>query len=111
MEVHYTIKNNVALFHVTGQFGYGDEKRLIDIGIKTIDSGARIMALDTTKLDYVNSIGVAALFSMVRFADDNNCEFVVFGMNRNVEMVLQKVFEKDYVPLLTEEEFTRKYLT
>ena len=111
MEVHCTIKNEVALFHLTGQFGYGDEKRLTDIGIDVIDNGARILAVDTTKLDYVNSIGVATLFSMVRFADDNNCEFVIYGMNRNVEMVLQKVFEKDYVPLLTEDEFKRKYLT
>ncbi|HQO01938.1 MAG TPA: STAS domain-containing protein [Spirochaetota bacterium] len=111
MEAHFSIRNDIAIFHVTGQFGYGDEKRLVDIGIKVIDSGARILAVDTTKLDYVNSLGVAALFSMVRFADDNNCEFVIYGMNRNVEMVLQKVFEKDYVPLLTEEAFTSKYLS
>jgi anti-anti-sigma regulatory factor len=111
MEAHFSIRNDIAIFHITGQFGYGDEKRLVDIGIKVIDSGARILAVDTTKLDYVNSLGVAALFSMVRFADDNNCEFVIFGMNRNVEMVLQKVFEKDYVPLLTEDDFTSKYLS
>ena len=111
MEAHFSIRNDIAIFHVTGQFGYGDEKRLVDIGTKVIDSGARILAVDTTKLDYVNSLGVAALFSMVRFADDNNCEFVIYGMNRNVEMVLQKVFEKDYVPLLTEEAFTSKYLS
>jgi len=43
-------------------------------------------------------------------ANEQGCEFVIYGMNPGVMSVLEKVFSSDLVPLLTEEEFMRKYL-
>ena len=111
MEASYSVVKGVGVIHVSGQFGYSDEKRLSEMVDALASDGAPVIAVDTTRLDYVNSLGVGSFFSMMRRADELNCEFVVYGMNPNVLMVLEKVFEKEMVPLLTVEDFNSKYLT
>jgi anti-anti-sigma factor len=111
MEASYSIVKGIGVIHVSGQFGYSDEKRLTDMIDTLASEGVPVIAVDTTRLDYVNSLGVGAFFSMMRRADELSCEFVVYGMNPNVLMVLEKVFEKELVPLLTVDDFNGKYLT
>jgi anti-anti-sigma factor len=111
MDMQYSITGGVAIIKLTGQFGYSDEKRLSDISTEIIGQSPSTIAIDVSRVDYVNSIGIAALFVVMKSADDINSEFVIFGMNQNVMVILEKVFENDFVPLLSEEDFKRKYLS
>ncbi len=111
MDMQYSMEGDVAVIRLSGQFGYGDEKRLTDMAEQVAEASPSTIAIDVTRVDYVNSIGIAALFTAMKAADDINSEFVIFGMNQNVVVILEKVFENDFVPLLTEEEFRKKYLT
>ncbi|HPA72724.1 MAG: STAS domain-containing protein [Spirochaetes bacterium] len=111
MDIQHTLRGDVAVIHLVGQFGYSDEKRLTDLAGTIAEKTPSTIAVDVSKVDYVNSIGIASLFAVMKAADDINSEFVIFGMNQNVMVILEKVFENDFVPLLSEEEFTRKYLS
>ena len=48
---------------------------------------------------------MAALLSMLKMADEKRIDFVIFAMNQKIQILLEKVFARNYVPLLTEEEF------
>lgn len=111
MDIRHTVKNRVAILHLSGQFGYSDEKRLADLTESLIKDNPSVVAIDATKIDYINSIGVAALFGILKIVDEVGAEFVVFGANANTTVILEKVFENDFVPILSEEEFKRKYLS
>jgi len=111
MDLQHSMKGTVAVIHLTGQFGYSDEKRLTDLAGQIAEKTPSAIAVDVSRVDYVNSIGIAALFAVMKAADDINSEFVIYGMNQNVMVILEKVFENDFVPLLSEEEFRRKYLS
>jgi anti-anti-sigma factor len=110
MEVRTTTEKNAGILHVSGQFGYGDEKRLADLGKTLASQGAEVIAIDATGLDYINSLGVAALLALMKVTDEHNCEYVVYGMKKSVELIVQKVFENEYVPMLSAEEFRRRFL-
>ncbi len=111
MDIKYTIKESVAILHLSGQFGYSDEKRLADSTEEVMKHAPSTVAVDASKMDYINSIGVAALFGVLKIADEAGAEFVIYGANANATIILEKVFENDFVPILSEEEFTRKYLS
>ena len=111
MDIQHSMRGEVAIIQLAGQFGYSDEKRLTDAAGELAEKTPSTIAIDVSRVDYVNSIGIAALFAVMKAADDINSEFVIFGMNQNVMVILEKVFENDFVPLLSEEEFKRKYLS
>lgn len=111
MDIQHSMRGEVAIIQLAGQFGYSDEKRLTDVSGELAEKTPSTIAIDVSRVDYVNSIGIAALFAVMKAADDINSEFVIFGMNQNVMVILEKVFENDFVPLLSEEEFKRKYLS
>lgn len=111
MDIRHTVQNKVVILHLSGQFGYSDEKRLADLTESLIKDGPSVVAIDATKIDYVNSIGVAALFGVLKIVDEIGAEFVIFGANSNTTIILEKVFENDFVPILGEDEFKRKYLS
>ncbi len=111
MDIRHTIQNGVAILHLSGQFGYSDEKRLADLTESLIKNNPAVVAIDATKIDYVNSIGVAALFGILKIVDEVGAEFVIFGANSNTSVIVKKIFENDFVPILSEEEFKRKYLS
>ncbi len=111
MDIRHSLKNRVAILHLSGQFGYSDEKRLADITESLVKETPSVIAIDATKVDYVNSIGVAALFGILKIVDEAGAEFVIFGANANTTVILEKVFENDFVPILSEEEFNKKYLS
>ncbi len=111
MDIRHSLKNGVAILHLSGQFGYSDEKRLSDLTESLIKDNPSVLAIDATKIDYVNSIGVAALFGILKIVDEMGAQFVIFGANTNTTVILEKVFENDFVPILSEEEFNKKYLS
>ncbi len=110
MEIHTTRSGNTSIIALDGQFSYGDDKRLTDLTVRCADEGATVIAVDVSRLNYLSSSGIAAILGMLKAADEKKSEFVLFGMNQKVTLIMEKVFSHDFVPLLTEEEFKRKYL-
>ena len=110
MEISYSTKKNVIIIHLTGLFEYHDETKVSNLINERIREKPSAIAIDLTGVDTINSSGVAALLSILKAADENRIDFVLYGMNPKVLMLLEKVFSRDFVPLLTEEEFTERYL-
>ncbi|MCX7679437.1 MAG: STAS domain-containing protein [Spirochaetes bacterium] len=111
MEIKHTINNNVGILHLVGQFAYGDEKRISDIATEILQQPLSVLAIDVSRVENINSIGVASLFSVLKIVDEYGVDFVIYGAKANVSLILDKVFENDFVPILTEEEFTRRFLS
>lgn len=110
MEISYSTKKNIIIIHLTGLFEYHDETKVTNLINERIREKPSAIAIDLTRVDTINSSGVAALLSILKAADEGRIDFVLYGMNSKVLMLLEKVFSRDFVPLLTEEEFTERYL-
>jgi anti-anti-sigma factor len=110
MDISYQKQGGILTFHFSGLFEYQDESKLDHLCKNIISENPETVAIDMTKIESINSAGVAAMLSMLRIVDEKKIDFVIFGMNQRVQLVLEKVFIHDYIPLLSEEEFREKYL-
>ncbi len=111
MEIVYSKNKNVAIININGHFDYGDDKHLVDTAASIANQSLSAIAIDVSKLESINSIGIASLYSIMKIADEVGCEYVIFGLNQKLTSILGKVFINNYVPLLTEEDFKIKYLS
>lgn len=110
MDVSYQKTGGVLTFHFSGLFEYHDEAKLNHLSRNIMSENPETVAIDMTRIESINSAGVAALISMLRIVDEQKINFVIFGMNQKVQLLLEKAFTHDFIPLLSEEEFREKYL-
>ncbi len=109
MEISYVKNPNVMIIHLTGLFEYHDEAKIINFIRERIKEAPTTIAFNLVKVDTINSAGIAALLSALKIADENGINFLLYGMNQKVLMLLEKVFSRDFVQLLTEEEFRERF--
>jgi anti-anti-sigma factor len=102
-------KGKLLILRLSGVFEYSDEARVSSLLRDNFSAEISTIAVDLTNIDTINSSGVATILTLLRMSDDKKIEFVLYGMNQKVLMLLEKVFTNDYVPLLTEEEFAARY--
>lgn len=110
MEITRSAAKNVAIIHLSGLFEYHDEAKLLSAMRESVGSRPDIVAIDLAGVDNLNSACMAALLNMLKISDEARIQFMLYGMNSRVHMLIEKVFSRDYVPLLTTEEFTERYL-
>ncbi|HNV48905.1 MAG TPA: STAS domain-containing protein [Spirochaetota bacterium] len=110
MDIRNTKSGKTVIAHLSGQFTYSDDKKFMDTARELVLDQPLTLAIDVSGLPHVNSTLIAAFLAILKMANEQGCEFVIYGMNPGVMSVLEKVFSSDLVPLLTEEEFMRKYL-
>jgi anti-anti-sigma factor len=109
MDISYSKKPNVLIIYLAGLFEYHDEAKIINFMHERVKEAPSTIAVDLTRVDTINSAGIAALLSILRIADENRINFVLYGMNQKVLLLLEKVFSRDFVPLLSEEEFRDRF--
>lgn len=110
MDVSYTKKGDLIVVHFSGFFEYYDEGKLVSFVQARVAEKPRIIAMDLTRVDTINSSGIATMLTILKMVDESRIDFLFYGMNQKVLLLLEKVFSNDFVPLLTEEEFKEKYL-
>ncbi len=110
MLVNYTKSGKVLVFHLSGLFEFHDEAKLMSAMREKLDDNLSVIGVDLMHVENLNSAAMAALLSMLKMADEKRIDFVIFAMNQKIQILLEKVFARNYVPLLTEEEFRSRYL-
>ncbi|HNU90462.1 MAG TPA: STAS domain-containing protein [Spirochaetota bacterium] len=110
MEISRSTAKNVEIIHLSGLFEYHDEAKLLAAMRQSVEIRPDLIALDLAGVDNLNSACMAALLNMLKIADEARIHFVLYGMNSRVHLLIEKVFSRDFVPLLTTKEFTERYL-
>ncbi|HSV97414.1 MAG TPA: STAS domain-containing protein [Spirochaetota bacterium] len=110
MEITRSTGRKVAIIHLSGIFEYHDESKLLTAMRHSVEEAPDLVAIDLAGVDNLNSACMAALLSMLKIADEARLHFILYGMNARVHMLIEKVFSRDYVPLLSTEEFAERYL-
>ncbi len=110
--MHLTLEKKGTLFIIllTGTGEYGDEIRLPNLIQKLLNENPSTIALSLTGMDTLNSAAMAAVLNALKVTDRSTIELLLYGANQNVSMLLEKVFLKEYVPILSEVEFNERYL-
>jgi anti-anti-sigma factor len=110
MDITTSRAGTVCIIHLSGLFEYPDEAKLVNTVQAAIESAPSTIGIDMLRIDTINSSGIATLITTLKLADEAKIDFLLFGMNAKVLLLLEKVFARDFVPLLTEEEFNARYL-
>ncbi len=110
MEISQSTIRNISIIHLSGLFEYHDESKLMTAMRRSVGEGPDIVAIDLAGVDNLNSACMAALLNMLKIADEARQQFMLYGMNTRVHTLIEKVFSRDYVPLLSTEEFNERYL-
>jgi anti-anti-sigma regulatory factor len=83
----------------------------VDTASSIAEEDLSAIAVDVSKLESINSLGIASLYSIMKIADETGCEYVIYGLSQKMQSILGKVFVNNYVPLLSEDDFRSKYLS
>ena len=110
--MHLSLEKRGTLFiiELTGTGEYGDEIKLPNYIEKSLRDNPSTIALNLCGMDTLNSAAMAAVLNALKVTDISTVELILFGANQNISMLLEKVFLKEYIPILSEEEFTEQYL-
>ncbi|HMB19640.1 MAG TPA: STAS domain-containing protein [Spirochaetota bacterium] len=110
--MHLTLEKKGTLYIIllSGTGEYGDEIRLPDLIHKVLHENPTTIALSLAGMDTLNSAAMAAVLNALKVTDSTTIELLLYGANQNVSMLLEKVFLKEYVPILSEDEFNERYL-
>lgn len=110
--MHLSLEKRGTLFiiELTGTGEYGDEIKLPNYIEKIMHNNPSTIALSLAGMDTLNSAAMAAVLNALKITDTSTVDLLLFGANQNISMLLEKVFLKEYVPVLSEEEFTERYL-
>lgn len=55
------------------------------------------LILDLSELKYINSVGLAIILSMVKVVDQHSGKFIIGGVNKSIETIIQLVELPDKV--------------
>ncbi len=110
--MHLSLEKKGTLFiiELTGTGEYGDEIKLPNYIEKIMRDDPSTIALNLSGMDTLNSAAMAAVLNALKVTDKSQVELLLFGANQNISVLFEKVFLKEYVPVLSEEEFHTRYL-
>jgi anti-anti-sigma factor len=110
VEISTSIKARMGIIQLSGPSVMGDDKKISEAARDMAVNGYNI-ALDITKLSFISSAGIASVLPLIKVADENKCQLVIYGNNQGLLMMLDKVFSHNYIPVITEDEFRTQYLS
>ena len=110
MNISRSINGNTAIINLAGQFTFFDDRKFLDMAREVLHQNPYTLAINVSNLPHMNSTLIANFLTIFQLASVNETEFLIYGMNQNVLSILEKVFLNGTVPLLTEDEFSKKYL-
>jgi anti-anti-sigma factor len=104
------IKDNpVSFLSFSGKITHQNASNVIDDLDSILDNDIPSILLEMTKLEFMNSLGLALVLSMVRKTEDRGGKFAIGGYHPLLEMVIQLVEASDKVNIYSsvEEAFSR----
>lgn len=106
MEISRELKNDVLIIALRGNFVLGEFGEFLDRYRELAGGHAGTVAIDMREVNRIDSSGIGDLIKCLQ-AHSN---LLLFGLNANVYNTFQLARLVDFFPIITTQQFERKYL-
>lgn len=89
MKIHIDKLDNVAVLHVEGQLDADSVTEFKKEAYKIVDAGCHHLVVDCKALDFVDSMGLGAMISLLRKVRMQKGDLKVAGLNKDVRSVFE----------------------
>lgn len=89
MKIDIDQLDNVAILHVQGQLDADSVTEFKKEAYKVVDAGCHYLVVDCKDLDFVDSMGLGAMISLLRKVRMQKGDLKVAGLNKDVRSVFE----------------------
>jgi anti-sigma B factor antagonist len=111
MEINSIMKGNAAIIQFTGSLDINNQDSFFEYFLSAMNHAKKTIALNFENVDYLDSSGIGMLVKCVGECKRRKLEFIIFGINEKIKQFFKIAKLTNFFPLLSTEEFKKKYLT
>jgi anti-sigma B factor antagonist len=97
------LKPDLALIELQGDINISAENELLQACKSAVESGASVIALDFSRVAYINSTGIALIVQLLSKASKDNRRVVGFGLNSHYMEIFKITRLSDFIELYPDE--------
>ena len=109
MELKLNKRGSIKLIEIYGKFDIESTEEFEKAYNKQLESKPAIVAIDMSKLDYIDSSGIGSLIKCLNALKNNNGKLVLVGMKPTILNVFKLAKLDMFFQILTSAEFLSKY--
>jgi anti-sigma B factor antagonist len=97
------LKPDLALIELQGDINISAEEALLQTCQTAVESGASVIALDFSRVAYINSTGIALIVQLLSKASKDNRRIIGFGLNSHYMEIFKITRLSDFIELYPDE--------
>ncbi|NJN94159.1 MAG: STAS domain-containing protein [Anaerolineales bacterium] len=103
LEVKIRYQARVAIIDLSGEINASADETLKPAYLEAIETNPRVVLLNMTQVEYINSTGIAILVELLAQAYQANHRLAACGLSSHYQEVFQIVRMTDYMELFADE--------
>jgi anti-sigma B factor antagonist len=101
---------DAAIIVLKGSFDLGEVTEFETLFKSLLMESPEVIAIQMKDLNYIDSSGIGSLIRCMNYALRDGIKLVCYNLNSSIKMVFDVTRLEYFIEVLTEEEFTGKYL-
>ncbi|MEW6527370.1 MAG: STAS domain-containing protein [Spirochaetota bacterium] len=110
MQIDIHKEGPLLIFTLNGRYDISEVHNFETVYRHHIEDNPKIIALNLRDLKYIDSSGIGSLVRCMNLALKSNIEFICYDINENVESIFKIAKLDQFISILTQEEFIKKYI-
>ncbi|MCP4136442.1 MAG: STAS domain-containing protein [bacterium] len=104
-------ETHIIIVHIEGELNIESINRVKDIWYKQLAKKPKIIAINCTKLDKIDSSGIGSLVLFLNNAMKKKIKLVFFGLNYTIQRLFNKAKLNHFFTITTKSKFEVDYMT
>ena len=111
MKIDIDRNENVVKIKLIGKYDIEELLFFSTLFTDEISKKPTVIALDLAELSYIDSSGIGSLIRYMNMASRENINFLCYNLNKNIENVFKISKLDQFLPILSNEAFQKKYFS
>jgi len=109
MKIDINRNENIVNIKLIGKYDIEELLFFSTLFTDEISKRPPVIALDLADLTYIDSSGIGSLIRYMNMAIKENIDFLCYNVNKNIENIFKMSKLDQFLPILSNEDFQRKY--
>ena len=103
LEIGNRVEGDMAIIDLKGEINAFAEAALINAYIEARSTESKSLALNFSKVEYINSTGIALIVSLLAKARKDNQEVIAFGLTDHYKDIFEITRLSDFMQIVPDE--------
>ncbi|WCL48386.1 STAS domain-containing protein [Leptospira sp. GIMC2001] len=110
MELKLSQLGNIKIIEISGKYDIESTEEFENIFNKQLESKPKYIAVDMSKLDYIDSSGIGSLIKCLNSLKSKNGKLLLIGMKPMIQNVFKLAKLDMFFEILSKPDFEAKYM-